>query len=221
MIKAIIFDLDGTLANTLESMAAAANAVMDQLGLKHLKVDNFRYYSGEGADMLVRRCLFDAGDPLLLRYEEAKALYRRIFNANPDYRVTHYPGVPETIHVLKKCGLKLGVCTNKPHKAAVKLIQNMFGDEFDLVMGQQDGIQKKPDPESVFLMCKEFHVRPEECLYIGDTRTDMLTGKNAGMYTIGALWGFRDEKELVEAGADVVIETPEDLLEIYEDFDQE
>ncbi|MDO4308219.1 MAG: HAD family hydrolase [Eubacteriales bacterium] len=217
MIKACIFDLDGTLADTLESMAYVANEIMKKFGLKELPVDNFRYYCGEGANMLMRRCLKDAGDPELTRFEEGARIYREMFAADPMYRVTHYPGMPETLKELKKRGVRLAVCSNKPHLAAVKVIAQMFGDDFDMVIGQSDAIRRKPAPDGPLKVAEEFGVKPEECMYIGDTRTDMLTGKAAGMYTVGALWGFRDLKELTESGADIIAEKPMDLLKIYEE----
>lgn len=217
MIKACIFDLDGTLADTLESMAYVANEIMRKFGLKELPVDNFRYYSGEGANMLMRRCLKDAGDPELTRFEEGQRIYREMFAADPMYKVTHYPGMPETLKELKKRGVKLAVCSNKPHPAAVKVIAQMFGDDFDMVIGQSDAIRRKPAPDGPLKVAEEFGVRPEECMYIGDTRTDMLTGKAAGMFTVGALWGFRDLEELKTNGADMIAEKPSDLLNIYEE----
>lgn len=216
MIKAAIFDLDGTLADTLESMAYVANTIMRRFGLKEMPVDNFRYYSGEGANMLMRRCLKDAGDSELTRFDEGQRLYREMFAADPMYKVTHYPGMPETLKELKKRGVRLAVCSNKPHAAAVKVIAQMFGDDFDLVIGQSDAIRRKPAPDGPLKVAGEFGVRPEECMYVGDTRTDMLTGKAAGMFTVGALWGFRDRDELRNSGADIIAERPADLLKIYE-----
>ena len=216
MIKAAIFDLDGTLADTLESMAYVANTIMRRFGLKEMPVDNFRYYSGEGANMLMRRCLKDAGDSELTRFDEGQRLYREMFAADPMYKVTHYPGMPETLKELKKRGVRLAVCSNKPHAAAVKVIAQMFGDDFDMVIGQSDAIRRKPAPDGPLKVAGEFGVRPEECMYVGDTRTDMLTGKAAGMFTVGALWGFRDRDELRNSGADIIAERPADLLKIYE-----
>ena len=217
MIKACIFDLDGTLADTLESMAYVANVIMKKFGLKELPVDNFRYYSGEGANMLMRRCLKDAGDPELTRFDEGQRLYREMFAADPMYRVKHYPGMPETLRSLKEQGVRLAVCSNKPHPAAVKVIAQMFDGLFDLVIGQSDAVKRKPAPDGPLLAARELGVTPEECMYVGDTRTDMLTGKAEEMFTVGALWGFRDLKELTESGADAVAEQPADLLKLFEE----
>ncbi|MDY5022104.1 MAG: HAD family hydrolase [Blautia sp.] len=217
MIKACIFDLDGTLADTLESMAYVANEIMKKFGLKEMPVDNFRYYCGEGAHMLMTRCLKDAGDPQLLHLEEGEKIYRDMFAENPMYHVTHYEGMPETIKALKEKNIRLAVCSNKPHPAAVKVIRIMFGEDFDLVLGQSDAVRRKPAPDGPLKIAEEFEVSPEECMYIGDTATDMKTGKAAGMLTVGALWGFRTRKELTENGADVVAERPTDILKLCEE----
>lgn len=218
MIKACVFDLDGTLADTLESMAYVANKIMKGFGLRELPVENFKYYCGEGADLLMQRCLKDAGDAELVHFEEGRRLYREMFAADPMYRVTHYPGMPETVKKLKQQGVKLGVCSNKPHEATVKVIREMFGDTFDLVIGQMEGIRRKPAPDGPLKIAEEFGVTPKECMYIGDTKTDMETGNAAGMFAVGALWGFRDREELERSGAAVIAEKPEDLWKIYEDI---
>ena len=192
MIKACIFDLDGTLADTLDSMAYVTNIIMEKFGLKTLPVDNFRYYSGEGANMLIRRALKDAGDPELAHYDEGQKLYREMFEADPMYKVVPYKGMPETLKELKN-------------------------GEFDMVVGQSEAIRRKPAPDGPLMVAEKFGVKPEECMYVGDTSTDMKTGKAAGMYTVGALWGFRDRKELNENGADLVAEKPTDLVKICEE----
>ena len=218
MIKACIFDLDGTLADTLESMAYVANEIMQKYGLKTLPTDNFRYYSGEGADMLMQRALKDAGDKELIHYEEGRRLYREMFAADPMYKVVPYEGMPETLKELKKRGIRLAVCSNKPHPAAVKVIAQLYGDDFDMVLGQSDAIRRKPAPDGPLMIAGKFGVRPEECMYVGDTSTDMKTGKAAGMFTVGALWGFRDRRELESNGAEVIAEKPQDLLKICEEW---
>lgn len=218
MIKACIFDLDGTLADTLESMAYVTNEIMQKYGLKTLPTDNFRYYSGEGADMLMQRALKDAGDKELIHYEEGRRLYREMFAADPMYKVVPYEGMQETLKELKKRGIRLAVCSNKPHPAAVKVIAQLYGDDFDMVLGQSDAIRRKPAPDGPLMIAGKFGVRPEECMYVGDTSTDMKTGKAAGMFTVGALWGFRDREELNANGADLVAEHPTDLVKISEEY---
>ena len=218
MIKACIFDLDGTLAYTLDSMAVVGNEVVRKYGLKPMPIENYRYYCGNGADMLVKRLLVDAGDPELLHYEEARALYRKEFDKDPFYKIQHYPGMPETLKELKKRGVKLGVCSNKPHEAAVKVVERMFGSQiFDAVMGQSDSVRKKQAPDGPLKIAEQFGIKPEECMYLGDSGTDMQTGKAAGMYTVGVLWGYREKEELLKNGADYLVDSPEDILDLYEE----
>ena len=167
MIKACIFDLDGTLANTLESMAYVANEILEKMELTPQPVQNFKYYSGEGADMLIRRCLKDAGDPELTHYDKCRSLYREKFDADPLYKVVPYDGIMETLKKLKNRGMKLAVCSNKPHVAAVKVISQMFDGYFDLVIGQSDAIRRKPAPDGPLKAAQEFGVIPSECMYVG------------------------------------------------------
>ena len=159
MIKACIFDLDGTLADTLDSMAYVTNIIMEKFGLKTLPVDNFRYYSGEGANMLIRRALKDAGDPELAHYDEGQKLYREMFEADPMYKVVPYKGMPETLKKLKEHGMKLAVCSNKPHPAAVKVIAQLFDGEFDMVVGQSEAIRRKPAPDGPLMVAEKFEQR--------------------------------------------------------------
>ena len=107
--------------------------------------------------------------------------------------------MPETLKELKKRGVKLGVCSNKPHEAAVKVVERMFGSQiFDAVMGQSDSVRKKPAPDGPLKIAEQFGIKPEECMYLGDSGTDMQTGKAAGMYTVGVLWGYREKEELLK-----------------------
>ena len=216
MLKACIFDLDGTLCNTLESMATVANGVLSEFGLKTLPTDNFRYYAGDGASVMIERCLKDAGDPTLSKYEEAERLYRERFNEDPLRGITIYPGMEKTLRSLKEKGVKIGVCSNKPCEAAEKVIKAFFGDLFDAVIGQSADIRRKPAPDMPLLLAQQVGVQPGECLYIGDSCTDMQTGHAADMTTVGAVWGFRGRKELQESGADFLAERPEDILQIFD-----
>lgn len=218
MIKACIFDLDGTLADTLESMSSVANEILLQFQLQPQPTENFKYYCGEGADMLIRRLLKDAGDPQLEHYAECRRMYREKFDADPLYRVVPYAGIIEVLREMQKQGIKLAVCSNKPHAAAIKVIREMFDGYFDFVIGQSEDIRRKPAPDGPLKAASEFGVKPSECMYIGDTRTDMETGTAAGMYTIGVLWGFRDREELENSGSDRIAEKPADLLRLCKEY---
>ncbi len=221
-IKACIFDLDGTLCYTLESMAVVVNGVLKELGLRELPTENFRYYCGEGAHVMIGRCLQDAGDNSLQYMEQAEEIYRERFNRDPLYKVKIYPGMEETLKRLKKEGVLLSVCSNKPHPATCRVIGALFGSEvFSGVQGQQEGLRRKPAPDIPLRLAENLGVKPSECMYVGDSGTDMETGRAAGMRTVGALWGYRGREELEEAGAMVLAGAPEELYAIYKEMTEE
>ena len=213
MIKVCVFDLDGTLCDTLESMAISANQCMEPYGYAPLPAQNFRYYAGDGAKTLVERALKDAGDVELKHLDEVFQAYRSIFDRDCTYKVRIYDGVTETLKTLKANGMKLAVLSNKPHAQTVKVIEKLFGtDLFDHVQGQMDDIPKKPNPAGAFAIAKTFGVLTEECMYVGDTNVDMQTGNRAGMFTVGVLWGFRSREELMEHNAHALAQKPMDLI---------
>lgn len=215
MYKLVIFDLDGTLADTIESMAKAGNKTLERLGLQGRPDKEYKYFAGDGADELVRRMLRAAGDKTLDNEEQAIQLYHEYFKLYCTYHVTPYEGIREMLEHLKEKKIKIGILTNKPHEKAIKVVNDLFGEGYiDYVLGQQKGINKKPDPEGALMIVEHFGVNPLECLYVGDTNVDMITGNRAGMFTIGVLWGFRDRKELEENNANVIIAKPSELLVI-------
>ena len=215
MYKACIFDLDGTLADTVESIAYVANKVLKTFGYGPLRTEKFYYYCGEGGRRLMERCLRDCGDTELTHLDEGEKMYIEIFAENPLYKVTPYEGMRETLGKLKEEGVRLAVCTNKPHEAAVETVSGIFGEGFfDGIQGQCETVRRKPAPDGPLRMAELFGMQPQDCVYVGDTWTDMQTGKAAGMYTVGVLWGFRDRKELEENHADQIISRPAELLGI-------
>ena len=209
-MKACIFDLDGTLTNTLESMTYSVNLTLKEMGLSQITKDQCRMFVGNGARVLIEESLKVSGDPKASRIE----IYGRIFDQNCTYHVTLYEGIPEMLKALKDRGIHLAVLSNKPDRQTVKVVKEIFGDNiFDYAQGQKDGIRRKPEPDGVWYLMEQMQVSKEECLYIGDSEVDAATGKNAGLKTIGVLWGFRDRKTLETAGADHLIERPEELLQ--------
>ena len=213
-MKAFIFDLDGTLTNTLESMTYSVNLTLKEMGLSQITKDQCRMFVGNGARVLIEESLKVSGDPKASRIEEGMKIYGRIFDQNCTYHVTPYEGIPEMLKALKDRGIHLAVLSNKPDRQTVKVVKEIFGDNiFDYAQGQKDGIRRKPAPDGVWYLMEQMQVSKEECLYIGDSEVDAATGKNAGLKTIGVLWGFRDRKTLETAGADHLIERPEELLQ--------
>lgn len=214
--RAVIFDLDGTVADTLESIAYSANMTLEALGLKKRPVEEYNYYAGDGADVLVKRALKVAcgsDERAQELFPDARAKYKEVFEKYCMYHVKPFDGIIEMLDGLKAQGIKIGVLSNKPHERTVVVVNELFGESyFDLVCGQREGIPKKPDPSGARIMLKDFGVEPEECLYVGDTNVDMQTGKNTGMFTVGVLWGFRDREELENNKADAIIAHPLELL---------
>lgn len=213
-MKACIFDLDGTLTNTLESMTYSVNLTLEEMGLSKITKDQCRLFVGNGARVLMEKSLKAAGDTDASRIEEGMEIYARIFDQNCTYHVTPYEGIPEMLKALKDKGIHLAVLSNKPDRQTVKVVKAIFGEElFDYAQGQKEGIRRKPEPDGVWYLMEQMHVSKEECLYIGDSEVDAATGRNAGLKTIGVLWGFRDRKTLETAGADDLIDRPDELLQ--------
>ena len=213
-MKACIFDLDGTLTNTLESMTYSVNLRLEEMGLSKITKDQCRLFVGNGARVLMEKSLKAAGDTDASRIEEGMEIYGRIFDRNCTYHVTPYEGIPEMLKALKDKGIQLAVLSNKPDRQTVKVVKAIFGEElFDYAQGQKEGIRRKPEPDGVWYLMEQMHVSKEECQYIGDSEVDAATGRNAGLKTIGVLWGFRDRKTLETAGADDLIDRPDELLQ--------
>lgn len=218
MYKACIFDLDGTLANTLDSIAYFANSALKQCGYDTIEKNQYRYLVGEGADKLIHRMLgtvcgaqgFSETDAQNLR-----TIYNDLYESDPTYIVTDYSGMQETVVALKAAGIKLAVLSNKPHNCTAAIISALFtADTFDLCYGQREQVARKPSPQGALIIARELGVEPGECLYIGDTSTDMKTGAAAEMDTVGVLWGFRDEHELKENYAKYIIKEPKQIYDI-------
>ena len=212
MYKVGIFDLDGTLADTVESMAYAANRALRRLGLPEQPTEQFKTFAGDGAKELIRRCLRASGDEKCSRFEEMQRLYRAYFGENCMYHVHPYAGIRPLLETMKRQGMKLAVLSNKPHAQAVDVVEKIFGKGcFDYVQGQTEGIPRKPNPVGALHIAEYFGVKRSECLYIGDTNTDMQTGKGAGMFTVGVLWGFRTREELEKNDADWIARHPSEI----------
>lgn len=211
--KAVIFDLDGTLSDSIHSIKYSGDRTMETFGYGPFSEEQYKYFVGDGAANLVRRALRAGGDTELVHFEEAYALYREVFKENCMYRVRPYEGIPELLATLKAQHVKIATLSNKPHAETVNVIETLFGKGyFDVIEGQREGLAIKPSPDGVFRILEQLSLSVEDTLYLGDTATDMKTGKAAGTFTVGALWGFREKTELVEGGADALIGYPLELL---------
>lgn len=217
MYKACIFDLDGTLTDTLESLTYSVNATLRELGLAQITDEQCKAFVGSGARKLIERSLKAAGDSKLKHMEEAMEVYGRIFKENCTYHVTPYEGIEEMLEKLKQAGVKLAVLSNKPHLQTRDVVATFFkSGTFTCVQGQQEGVPRKPDPTAVFQLADELGVTREECLYIGDSDVDMKTGVAAGVTTIGVTWGFRSREVLEENGATYIVNKAKEIISIVE-----
>lgn len=218
LYKACIFDLDGTLANTLESIAYYSNKALKQHGYRTIPVEQYRNIVGNGSAVQIRRMLLAVCRDGKYTEKDAASLhktYKGFYAADPVFMVKNYPGMEETVATLKKMGIKTAVLSNKPHEWVTAIIGKIFPKgSFEVCMGQTSGLPLKPAPDGAFVAAEKLGVEPSLCLYIGDTHTDMETGLAAGMDTAGVLWGFRDRKELTESHAKYIIEKPENILDI-------
>lgn len=218
--KAAIFDLDGTLSDSIYSLTYSGNETLRELGFGPFTEEDYKYFVGDGAANLVKRALRASGDAELTHFEEAFRRYREIFAVHCMDGVKPYAGITELLEDLREKGLKLAVLSNKPHAESVKVVENLFGKgTFDVIQGQKEGVPIKPSPQGVFHVLSQLsekfgeEIRPENLLYFGDTGTDVLTGRSAGAFTIGVLWGFRKREELVDGGADAIISKPAEALQ--------
>lgn len=213
MKKAVIFDLDGTLADSLESIWYCANYAIGTCGFDPIPLEKYNIFVGDGADTLIKRCLAYSGDTEGEYFEKAFLQYQLFFKEHCMYHVKPYDGIPETLDALKQAGIKIAVFSNKPHERTVDVVETLFGkDYFDEILGQADDRPKKPSPNGVFYLAEKLGVEIQDIAYVGDTSTDMMTGKSAGAWTIGVLWGFRGRDELEKYKADVIIDKPSDIL---------
>jgi len=193
------------------------NTVLARFGFAVHPVDSYRYFVGDSVLMMVKRCLPEnSRDEKTIekcRLALAEEYDRRwINNTKP------YPGIPELLNELEKRKISKAVLSNKPHVFTVPMIKKMLpSSKFDIVLGVSETVKRKPDPSAAIAIANKFKMPPEKILYLGDTNTDMQTAVAAGMFAVGALWGFRDAKELLDNGAKVLVEKPPDVLKILEE----
>jgi phosphoglycolate phosphatase len=211
-----MFDLDGTLLDTLADLASSMNAALRVHGFAPHDTDAYRTFVGDGVENLARRALpADARDEVTIArcVEEM----RRVYSHSWAVRTRPYDGIPQTLDRLATAGIAISILSNKPHDMTVKIVEAMLGDwEFARVDGARPGIPRKPDATAALASCCSMGVAPAEVAYVGDTDTDMKTAVGAGMLAVGALWGFRDKAELIDAGAETTIRHPAQVLELFD-----
>ncbi|MBI5844202.1 MAG: HAD family hydrolase [Deltaproteobacteria bacterium] len=212
--KAAVFDLDGTLLDTLDDLTDSVNTVLAMRGFPGRTREEMRYFVGDGIVMLVRRVLPEgAKDEKTV--EECVALLREIYGKTWNAKTKPYEGIVEMLSELDRAGLMLAVLSNKPDANTKETVKFFFpGIPFKMILGERLGVPKKPDPAGAVEIAESLGLSPSEILYLGDTSIDMKTAIAAGMHPVGALWGFRTQDELASSGAAHLAKTPADVVEL-------
>lgn len=214
MKHAVIFDLDGTLLNTLGDLRAATNHALEVRGLPPHSMEEIRQFIGNGIRLLICRAMPE-GTPEA-EIDAALDDFKAYYAAHIHDRTVPYDGIPQLLTALKKRGIQVAVLSNKIDSASQQLIEYFFPGKTDVVFGEHVGVPRKPDPTSCRMVMQQLGVQPEQVLYVGDSGTDMQTAKNAGQYAVGVTWGFRSKEVLLKYGADVLVHRPEQILQILD-----
>lgn len=216
MIHTILFDLDGTLLNTIDDLADAANWVCAQNGWPQHTVAEYKYMVGNGIPKLVERFSpAEARTPD--RLAETLAQFTARYDAHKEDKTAPYPGIPALLKELKAAGVQTAVFSNKADALCGKIIDHYFGPgAFSAVRGSRPGVPTKPDPTGLWDLMRQLNADPETTLFVGDSDVDILTGHNAGLPAMGAVWGFRGAGELTAAGAEALAYRPGDILAYIE-----
>ena len=212
--EAVLFDLDGTLIDTVDDIGDAANRVLSNRGFPIHPISTYYQFIGEGVKVLFTRALPQARrneDLINTCLKEFVEDYRR----NYDVKSKPYDGIPEMLNALNVRGLKLAILSNKPDPLTKDCVTSLLSNwDFDVIFGQRDSVPRKPNPQAALEIAQKLSISPSDFLYLGDTAIDMKTAVSAGMFPVGAAWGFRPLKELKENGARVIIDKPIQLLDL-------
>lgn len=214
MTKLCIFDLDGTLTNTLPAISHFGNTALSAHGFPKIEPEKYKLLVGDGRDLLIHRMLSECGADTDENFEKVGKVYDAAYEAEPLYETKPYDGITELLNNLKNRNIKIAVLSNKPDNVAVDVVKLFFGDIFDIAHGQRKGIKTKPDAVAALEIAEQLGINPSDTYFIGDTNVDIMTGKNAGMHTIGVLWGFRGIEELTNAGAEFIVSHPDEIFKI-------
>ena len=208
--KTYVFDLDGTLLNTINDLAASVNFALKEYGMPQHTVDEVRNFVGNGVKKLMERAVPDGLDNPL--FEDAYATFKKHYLEHGLDTTKPYPGIVDLLRELKKRGKNIAVVSNKFYDATGELVRHFFGEYVKVAIGERENIRKKPAPDTVLEAFRLLGVDKEEAVYIGDSDVDVNTAKNVVIPCISVLWGFRDKEFLIENGATTFVETPQEIL---------
>jgi phosphoglycolate phosphatase len=214
LYRAVLFDLDGTLLDTLEDLGNGVNRILAKNGYPTHTLAAYRNFIGDGAATLITRALPEdkRNNATISACLEA---FREDYNRNWNVKTKPYDGVPEMLETLKARGLKIAVLSNKLHDFTKRCVTALLSNwNFNVVLGHGDGIPLKPDPAGALEVADYLRIPPTDFLFLGDSAVDMKTAIAASMFPVGALWGFRPAEELKESGAKVLIEKPSEILQL-------
>ena len=210
MYKAVIFDLEGTLLNTLADLADSCNYVLAAKGHQTYSVEQYKQFVGNGAAILMKRIHPQGTSQEEL--DDSLAKFSEYYSAHKDIKTAPYEGIPELLDQLKQTGIHLCVLSNKPHEISIQIVKEYFGEStFEIILGKSADFPVKPDPTSCLYLISQLGLERSEVLYVGDSNVDMQTARNAGLTKCGVCWGFRSEAELKAEGADHLAHTTEDI----------
>lgn len=211
-IKAVIFDLDGTLLNTLEDLTDSVNAALGQFGFPTRKIEEVRKFVGNGIHKLIERAVPEGSTED--EVEHVFIAFREHYLVHCQDKTKPYDGIISMLDTLNHMGYALAIVSNKADAAVKKLSADYFSDEITVAIGEKEGVKRKPAPDSVYEALRELGVEKEDAIYVGDSDVDIATAKNAGLPCISVTWGFREEAFLKTQEPDYLIHTPEDIFVI-------
>ena len=216
MFKIAIFDLDGTLLNTIDDLANACNYALKEFSFPIHEVNKYKIFVGNGIYKLVERAVPND--------KRDKETVLKVLGLFTDYYNKHmmdvtkpYEGIIELLDEIKRRNIKLAVVSNKKHEFTLEIVKKYFGNKFDMVIGHRENYKEKPDPTSVLEVLEEFSIEKSNCIYVGDSNIDIITANNAGVKSVGVTWGFRDEEELSKEGATYIVNNIKELRDIIID----
>lgn len=207
-----VFDLDGTLLDTLRDLAASVNYALRSTGMPERTIEEIRWFVGNGVKKLMERAVPEGTDNP--RFEEAYQTFREHYLLHGQDTTVPYDGIMEMLQALKDNGKQIAVVSNKFYKATEELCRHFFGGVVDVAIGEREGIRKKPAPDTVEEALRQLNAHSEHAVYVGDSDVDIETAKNSGLPCISVLWGFRDMDFLMAHGATTFVATPHELLDI-------